>query len=68
MRVCPELAKKPKRKAEGEKQITSVFDFRQPGNKHLEVRIDAGLYLIPLFEQMFEANRHLWINISEQSA
>lgn len=48
--------------------MTSVSDFRQPDDKHLEVRLDAGLYLIPLFEQMFEADQHLWINTSEQSA
>lgn len=48
--------------------MTSVSDFRQPADNHLEVCLDAGLYLIPLFEQMFEADQHMWINISEQSA
>lgn len=49
-------------------KITSISDFRQPDDNHLEVCLDAGLYLIPLLEQMFEADQHLWINISEQSA
>lgn len=48
--------------------MTLVSDFRQSDDKHLEVLLDASLYLIPLFEQMFEADQHLWINISEQSA